>query len=248
MKPLFSTACALQAADAHIKVDGLAKVLGGEPAGSDHPTSGPRAEGDNMLSVIEQLFAPRGAGPAPFSAGEFAAAARSQVLPWVEAEAKELTLRGLVRSQDRPSGAGVVTLSGSSRHPQLGSGLLGVLSIPTNYEPEMLLALCHELNLTEPTSATARSYFFGAWCPDPKPDSGLAFASFIPAASCRPGLIEAIVMSMAARAAWVTSVLDAASTELKAAGEVPETNPIPQNVLSRSIGQVLKWRPRPFYQ
>jgi len=242
VKGLFLAACGLQAADAHIKADPLAQLLGGHPAVSEHPLSGPRPKPDNMLSVIEQLFAPRGAGPGPFSHEEFAAAARSRVLPWTDPQAKGLTLRGIVRSADRPSGTGLLTMSGDSRHPQLGSGLLSVLSIPIEYEPDMLLAVSHELNLAEATTATARSYFFGAWCPEPKPRQGLAFASFIPTASCRPGLLDAIGLSMAARAAWATHLIEAASTEMKATREESGALEIPQNTLSRSIGRVLEWQ------
>jgi hypothetical protein len=241
VKGLFLAACGLQAADAHIKADPLARLLGGHPAVSEHPLSGPRPQPDNMLSVIEQLFAPRGAGPGPFSDEEFAAAARSHVLPWTNPEAKGLTLRGVVLSADRPSGTGLLTMSGESRHPQLGSGLLSVLSIPIQYEPDMLLALSHELNLAEATTATARSYFFGAWFPELKPQQRLAFASFIPAASCRPGLIEAIGLSMAARAAWATSLIEAASIEMKAHDASGEDG-VPQNILSQSIGRVLEWQ------
>jgi len=241
VKGLFLAACGLQAADAHIKADPLARLLGGHPAVSEHPLSGPRPQPDNMLSVIEQLFASQGAGPGPFSDRDFAAAARSRVLPWVNSEAKGLTLRGIVRSADRPSGTGLLTMSGESRHPQLGSGLLSVLSIPIEYEPDMLLAASHELNLAEATTATARSYFLGAWCPEPKPRQGLAFASFIPTTSCRPGLIETIGLSMAARAAWVTSLIEAAGDDLKARERSGEPR-IPQGILGRSIGRLLEWR------
>jgi hypothetical protein len=133
-------------------------------------------------------------------------------------------------------------MSGDSRHPQLGSGLLSVLSIPIEYEPDMLLAVSHELNRAEATSATARCYFFGAWCPEPKPRQGLAFASFIPTASCRPGLIETIGVSMAARAAWATHLIEAARTEMRAVPEESEELAIPQNTLTRSIGRVLEWQ------
>lgn len=241
---LFGTACGLQAADAHIKVDGLAKLLDADPAVSAHPTSGPRPEMDNMLSVIEQVFAPSGAEPAPFSERDFAAVANSRVIPWLKSEAKGLTLTGLTSSQDHPSGAGLMTLSGSSRHPQLGSGLLSVLRIPIDYEPDLLLAVCHELNWTEATTTTARSYLFGAWCPQPKPQQGLAFASFIPTASCRPGLVELIALSMAARAAWARKSLEAAASERQPVRGVSREGGVPQNVVSRSMGRVLDWQSR----
>jgi hypothetical protein len=241
VKVLFVAACGLQAADAHTKVDVLAQLLGGHPAVSEHPTSGPRSQPDNMLSIIEQLFAPRGAGPGLFSDDEFAAITRSPVFPWIESQATGASLRVIVRGQDGRSATGVLTMSGVARHPQLGSGLLSVLNIPIEYEQDMQLALSHELNLAETATATARSHFFGAWCPAPKPQTGLAFASFIPNASCGPGLVQNIGLSMAARAAWATSLIEAAWTENKA-HDASGKNGTPQNVLSGAIGRVLVWK------
>lgn len=162
VKVLFLAACGLQAADAHIKADRLAQLLGGHPAVSEHPTSGPRPQPDNILSVIEEVFAPRGAGPGPFSDDDFAAITRSPVFPWIKSQATGASLHGIVRGPDSRSATGVLTMSGVSRHPQLGSGLLSVLNIPIEYEPDMQLAVSHELNLAEATAATGRSYFSGA--------------------------------------------------------------------------------------
>src|SRR5207245_4047671 len=65
VKTLFGAAVALQAADAHIKVDAVAHLLRGEPDVSVHPVSGPRSSMDDMLNVVEQMFAPAGRGPGP---------------------------------------------------------------------------------------------------------------------------------------------------------------------------------------
>jgi hypothetical protein len=241
LKLLFAAACALQAADSHIKADGLAQLLGGRPAVSHHPASGPRPRPDDMLFVIEQVFAPAGARPAPYSKRDFAAAARSSVVPWLRSEADKLSLRGVLRSPDSRGGTGVLTMSAEPRHPQLGSGLLSVLSIPYELDPALLLALSHELNLAEATTASARSHFLGAWCPAPEPSRALAFASFIPSAACRPALIEAMALSMAARAAWATSLIEAARAELEAAGEKPGEQAMPRNVLMRAIARTLEW-------
>jgi len=43
LQPLFLAAVGIQVADAHIKAEGLARVLGGEPDVSTHPRSGPAA-------------------------------------------------------------------------------------------------------------------------------------------------------------------------------------------------------------
>jgi hypothetical protein len=240
VKLLFLAACGLQASDAHIKVDRLVPLLGGQPALSDHPTSGRRPHADDMLTVIERLFAPAGVGPAPFSASDFKAAARPTVLPWIESGSKGARLWGLLRSHDRPSGTGTLTVSAETRHPQLGSGLFTLLSIPFDLEADMLLAVCHELNSEEATGSV-RSHFLGAWCPDIK-GKGLAFASFIPTAACRPGLIEAIAVSTAAKAAWLTRYLDEARTEMRATHEASGVQHMPQNLWSRSVGRTIEWQ------
>jgi hypothetical protein len=241
---LFTAACGLQASDAYIKVDRLAPLIGGQPATSAHPTSGPRPHPDDMLNIIENFFAPHGNGPSPFSEAHFTAVAQSRALPWLQPEAQGATVRGIVRSQDRPSGTGLLTLSGSSRHPQLGSGLLCVLNIPIEYEPDMQLAVCHELNLAEATTATARCHFFGAWCPAPSPQNGLAFASFVPTASCQPGFLEPLGVSMAARAAWATRVIEAARSEMKTYDPAGRSA-APDNLLNRAIGRTLQWEAGP---
>lgn len=56
---LAKAAIALQAADAHLKADGLAQVLRGRPDESNHPRSGRRREPDDMLRIPE-MFAHSG--------------------------------------------------------------------------------------------------------------------------------------------------------------------------------------------
>jgi hypothetical protein len=69
-------AAGAQAADAHVKVKeaGLCDAI---PDTSGHPTNGTRVEPDELLSVLEAVFVPEGAGPSPFAAGDFE---RTQVL------------------------------------------------------------------------------------------------------------------------------------------------------------------------
>src|SRR5437867_1346133 len=130
VKNLFSCAVALQAADAHIKVDGLAQLVGGEPDASSHPMSGPRSAMDDMVNVIERLFAPLGQGPAPFTPRDFEAATRMQPASWREAESTPSGLRALLHSADFPEGTGILEVKGNEVHPQLGNGLLMLLCVP----------------------------------------------------------------------------------------------------------------------
>lgn len=71
--PLFMGAAAMQAAEAHAKAGPLSSLLGCEPDESAHPVSGPREEPDEMLSVMETLFAPAGQGPSRFPSALFTA-------------------------------------------------------------------------------------------------------------------------------------------------------------------------------
>ena len=80
---LFSAAVAIQAADAHIKLDGVATLLNPRPDQSQHPVSGTRKEPDDMLNVIEAVFAPQGRGPSSFGKGDFASALAMEPSPWV---------------------------------------------------------------------------------------------------------------------------------------------------------------------
>jgi leader peptidase (prepilin peptidase)/N-methyltransferase len=207
VKRLFGAAVSIQVADAHIKVDGLAKLLGGEPDVSNHPRSGPRPEMDDMLNVIELLYARKGQQPTPFTPADFARAARLEPAPWCKVSCDDGALNAVMHAKKYPSGTGVLFATATRPHPQLGSGLFMLLTIPTPCESDITLALCHELNLAE-AHAWEIPYCFGAWCPQRPVVSGLAYVTFVPTAVCRPGLIEAMSIQMGARAAWARQQLD----------------------------------------
>lgn len=215
VKHLFAAAASLQVADAHIKVDGLAKLLGGDPDVSSHPQSGPRPDMDDMLNVIERLYAPEGRKPTPFSPTDFARAAEMKPAPWSKVSSDDAVLNAVLHSERYPSGTGVLFATGTQLHPQLGSGLLLLLSIPTSFDKDVTLALCHELNLAE-AHAWEIPYFFGAWCLQRDSHSGLAYVTFFPAAVCRQGLIEAMSVQMAARAMWARQQLEEGLEETRA--------------------------------
>ena len=247
IEKLFSCAVALQAADAHIKVDGLAQLLGGEPDVSPHPISGPRPAMDDMINVIELLFAPIGRGPAPFAPRDFESATRMQPQPWREVATITNGLRALLHSVDFPEGTGILEAKGNEVHPQLGNGLLMLLSVPgPKGSFEDTLALAHELNLQEARDWTGH-YFFGGWCVGPKPDNELTFAVFFPARVCDPGLIEAMSLHMGGRAAWANDQIRGGQMETKAflasvkAGKEWST---PPSAVRRALTRALEWDTR----
>ncbi len=53
-----------------------------------------------------------------------------------------------------------------------------------------------------------------------------------------------MAMSMAARAAWATTAIEAANSEIQAVREAPGGSKMPDNIVSRSIADVLEWQSR----
>lgn len=218
LQPLFLAAVGIQVADAHIKADGLARLLGGEPDVSAHPRSGARAEPDEILGVIETVIAPGGNGASPWTEGDFKATSEMRPRPWVLATSgaggmtAEFPFMGDLPAGIAPSlQTALLTASSTDRHPQLGRGLLLRLQLPFNVSKEQGSNLAWMLNALETTSET-NAHRLGAWCLGSAPPGGpdahsVDFVSFVPAVAYRRGLLDVLAMDMAIRARWVARVL-----------------------------------------
>lgn len=233
LQPLFLAAVGLQVADAHIKADGLARVLDGEPDVSTHPRSGPHREPDDLLNLIASVIAPAGAGASPWAEAEFKAAAEMKPRPWVLANADaggitaELPFTGdrPAAIADRPETA-LLTASPRDRHPQLGSGLLLRLQLPFNVSSEEGSDLAWLLNALE-TIEDTNAHSLGAWClgptPPRRPDAhSVTFVSFLPAAAYRKGLLDILAMDMAIRTRCVATFLGDRATSGRTAARFGE--------------------------
>jgi hypothetical protein len=201
---LFSAAVAIQAADAHIKVDGAATILGGRPDESRHPASGTRKEPDDMLNVIEALFTPEGRGPSALGKEDFVSALAMEPSPWVLANGgdSEMTVEYPFPGCMPPTA--LLKVTAEERHPQLGSGALFVLKLPVSLPEVNAEELANKLNCAEAVEWTG-CHCFGGWCKDA--DGNLAFVSFVPSTLRRPGLLETLLYSMAHRARWSNEFL-----------------------------------------
>jgi len=211
LQPLFLAAVGVQVADAHIKVDTLARVLGGKPDVSAHPRSGPRREPDDLLDLIPTVIAPAGAGISPWVQQDFEAAAELRPRPWVLANADAAGITAeLPFTGNRPAAiagrpeTALLTASSRDRHPQLGSGLRLRLELPINVSAEEGADLAWMLNALE-TLADTSTHTLGAWClkstpPDSQDMRSVTFVSFVPAAAYRKG-------DMAIRTRWVAGLL-----------------------------------------
>ena len=201
---LFSAAVAIQAADAHIKLDGAVTLFRASPDETQHPVSGVRKEPDDILNVIEALFAPQGRGPSKFGNDDLASALAMKPSPWVMANGDHSKMTAEYAFPGCLPPTALLTVSIEERHPQLGSGAFFVLKLPVNLRGLNGEELANKLNCAEAAEWT-HCHYFGGWCKDP--DDNLAFVSFIPSTLRRPGLLGNLVYGMAHRANWSNDFL-----------------------------------------
>lgn len=227
----FLSSISLQAAEAHLQPDALAKLIGGEVDESAHPKNGFREKRDEMLDVIKLLYAPEGNKPSGFTKKDFHAAMTLDPSPWLMATESE---KGLTAEFPFPGcvpPTALLTVDNETKHPQLGNGLFILLRLPLKLRGADVDSLASRLNLAE-LKNTTRSHFMGSWCVDSPRNMKLAqlglllmgeslpvgvlergaketlsFCSFIPSVCHRPGLLENIVYTMGCRTMWANEYL-----------------------------------------
>src|SRR5581483_7749432 len=202
-KPLLLTAMSIQVADAHVKAEVLASLLGGTPDVTEHPHRGPRPEPDDMIDVIEHGHVPLGRERSPFTADDFAALRELEANAWAAVEGQGTEMTCLVSAAPGWPGIARFFASGSSRHPQLGSGALLRVSLPPEMHPDVHKVAASALNTAE-LARTSAAHCLGAWCTDPRPELGLTYVTFLPAATHRRGLLVEMARSAVIRARWAT--------------------------------------------
>jgi hypothetical protein len=227
----FLSVVSLQAAEAHLQPDALAKLVGGEVDESAHPTNGFREQKDEMLDVIPLLYAPWGKNPSQFTREDFHAAMELDPKPWLMANEGEKGLTAEFRFPGCMPPTALLTVDNEIRHPLFGSGLFILLRLPLTLRGANVDSLASQLNLAELRNPT-RTHFMGSWCVDSPRNVKLAqlglllmgeslpvgilekgaketlsFCSFIPSVCHRPGLLENIVYSMGCRTMWANEYL-----------------------------------------
>lgn len=213
LSKIVATAAILQNTAAHTRAHSVADLCGGEPAASNHPTSGHRPEMDDILNVPQALIIPAGAEPSQYEGelsnglGQFAAR-----MGWVgNSDATgvvfEVPFTGgrpaFMQDRDAPDAAletALVQIFTDQPHPEAGNGALTVLQLPVSPGSDRAAQLANELNLIE-SQGDMRAPLLGAWCPDifSKDGNGLAFCSFLPNLIARPGLLENQMVYQGAR-------------------------------------------------
>jgi hypothetical protein len=189
-------ATALQVADAHAEAEPLAEIFGGEVDESEHPSSGPRMEEDEMLDVAS-VYASRGDAASPFTVDELAELVRLEPRPWTSASSKERRLDAeLPFDGAEPSR---LELDAAFKHPALGSGLRLMLTLPV----PAVASRVQGLNAAETNQPDAHQ--LGGW--SASEEDRLAFTTFVPAAAYMPNMARALMYHMATRNGWAHHLL-----------------------------------------
>lgn len=189
-------ATALQVADAHAEAEPLAEIFGGAVDESEHPSSGPRLEEDEMLGVAD-VYASRGDGASPFGVDELAELVRLDPRPWTMASSRDRQLQAeLPFDGGEPSR---LELDATYRHPALGSGLRMTLTLPV----EARASRVQGLNAGEANAPDAHQ--LGGWSASEA--DRLEFVTFVPAAAYMPNLARALVYHTATRNGWAHHLL-----------------------------------------
>lgn len=197
----FQMAAGMQASEAAALRKELPRRDGVQAVVSTHPSSGPRREPDELLSLLPVVIEPAG----------------QQANAWVDADGWRIA-REMFAGHGVPVKAGkgrlearfpwtdgtrgndiVVKLTTKDRHARLGAGLHGTLTVPGSMGGRgSRIALA--LNRQEATRWT-RQQFLGSWSVQ---DDRLVFALFVPNILRRVSdLVAVLAVAMAQRARWV---------------------------------------------
>jgi hypothetical protein len=227
----FLSSVSLQAAEAHLQPDALAKLIGGEVDESAHPKNGFREKRDEMLDVIKLFYAPEGNNPSRFTEEDFHAAMNLNPSPWLMVNEDEEGLAAEFPFPGCMPPTALLKVDSETKHPQLGSGLFILLRLPLTLRGADVDSLAARLNIAELRNTT-RSHFMGSWCVDSERNLNLAqrtllltgdslpvgvldkgakeilsFCSFIPSVCHRPGLLENIIYTLGCRTMWANEYL-----------------------------------------
>jgi hypothetical protein len=189
LSKVLATAAVWQNSSAHSRAHPLATLSGGMPAVSEHPSSGERPEMDGMLGVPDEVVKPQGALPSRFVGAKIAGVADFLREMNFAGTADDTGLTCEVPfTGDTPSIAlepgqsrqtALVQLFAEVSHPDAGSGVLCLMRLPYEADPQTVAAQANWLNAQE-AQANTGTQLLGAWCLHPQSETTLAFCCFVP--------------------------------------------------------------------
>jgi hypothetical protein len=183
---------------------------------SAHPDHGPRPEPDEMLRIIDALYAPAGRSPLPPERDPgIADAARLATLLRGSADAAA-DGRGAEMRFDVEGHRVTLQMHLIATHPLLGAGLLTLLRIPASGDvtPADTAGRAERIARAELT-ALRPLVSVGSWTFD---HGDWIAATFYPNATILPGLASALLARELERARWVARTFDPDGSAPTAAG------------------------------
>jgi hypothetical protein len=191
----------IQAADAANRAAIIAPILDGEI-----DASGKREEPDEMLTIIETMFLPQGQVSSPWYGNDELV----QICEMLNQSncfsmGDENGLTAEFQFGDQTSMMRVIT---DEPNPLIGSGVGMFLHLPMWGTFDDAAAIAGALNRAEANNKTL-SHLMGSWCAKTVGENSMpAFATFIPTALHKPGLLTNLMFSAAGRAMWAGKFLN----------------------------------------
>jgi hypothetical protein len=205
MVDLFTSYSILQAIEAEAHAPFIAEMTSGEVDATAHPSSGPREHPDEMLSVRDLVFRPKGLSPSPWDGNDELIQLRDMLN-----QGNCLSMgdrNGLTAEFSFGSGTSMLRVITDEKNPTIGSGVGLFLHIPIWSNESEASAMSGALNRAE-ANANAISHLLGSWCARKIGTRWLpAFASFVPTLLYKPLLLTNLTFSMVQRAQWVAQFL-----------------------------------------
>jgi hypothetical protein len=195
----FARAALIQVTNAEIQSVALSEVLGGKP---DFLPSGRNNSPDDMLKVVNEVYAPKGKNRSRWHDTE-------EFVKFAETYGRSDECFGIGDKSglnlETPFGdySALIRLRSEVEHPQLGSGLLVTVQIP--FTAEEISTEVAWLNFLEARSWTDFPQL-GCWqnnLHDEEANKGLVHVSFVPNAFYADGLATNFAHWSVARARWL---------------------------------------------
>lgn len=215
--PQFAGYVIAQLAMAETEADYLADQAGGEVALKAHETHGMRDSVDDMLNVLEDVFAADGRAKSRFeNAFEFETIADiARGTPRVATLGGSAT--GIALEVAFGQETSLAVLQTDVPHRRIGHGLAVTLRLPINVTREEADRIAGFLNRKE-AIGDVDTLHYGAWYCDERPDyrRSVAYQMFLPNRFYLAGISQDASYSCVGRARWADRVLN---------GEVSEARP-----------------------
>lgn len=192
---LFSLATTLQAARAHALLElDVPEALDGVPDVSGHPERGVRDAPDELLSLVEGLIAPQGREGSLYGVDDFAGIGliASRVCREHQIGDEVVVAEIRVHPDEESELVALFQATPEARHPDLGSGCLLTLEVPSSSRSAA------ELARLETTTWTGFS-MLGAWHDG---ETHPTFVTYLPNIVHGPGLFASFFMLSALRTWW----------------------------------------------